>query len=289
MKIGVSSYSYSQLTSDPSANFTVFDAINHAKSIGLSCMDFSGIPSLEGMNQLESAVVIKDACDKAGLYVANYAIGADFLNGSGGDLAAEIERVKGEVDIAVALGAVCMRHDATYGWAADKKPPRGFDDALPRLIEGCRAVTEYGAKLGIKTTIENHGYFCQDSERVEKLINGVGNPNFGVLLDMGNFLCADENPYEAVGRLAPYALHVHAKDFLYKSGMTKNHGDGWFCTRGGNYLRGTIVGHGIVPVDQCIEVLKRAGYDGSVIIEFEGLEKPLQAIEFGANYLKKLV
>ena len=78
------------------------------------------------------------------------------------------------------------------------------------------AVDEFAADLGIKTMVENHGYFCQDSERVEKLMNAVNHPNFGALVDMGNFLCADEDPARAVGRMAPYAFHCHAKDFHVK-------------------------------------------------------------------------
>jgi hypothetical protein len=42
--------------------------------------------------------------------------------------------------------------------------------------------------------VENHGFFCQDSERVEKLITQVGKENFGALVDIGNFLCVDESP-----------------------------------------------------------------------------------------------
>ncbi len=57
---------------------------------------------------------------------------------------------------------------------------RGFDDALPTLVKGCWAVTEMGADMGIKTMVKNHGCFCQDSERVEKLANGVNHPNFGL-------------------------------------------------------------------------------------------------------------
>jgi len=34
---------------------------------------------------------------------------------------------------------------------------------------------------------------------VEKLANGVNHPNFGLLADMGNFLCADEDPAKAFG------------------------------------------------------------------------------------------
>lgn len=62
-------------------------------------------------------------------------------------------------------------------------------------------MTAYAAEKGIKTAVENHGTFCQDSDRVELLVNTVAHDNFGLLVDMGNFLCADENPAAAVGAL----------------------------------------------------------------------------------------
>ena len=38
-------------------------------------------------------------------------------------------------------------------------------------------MTEYAAAKGIKTMVENHGFFCQDSDRVEKLVTAVAHPN----------------------------------------------------------------------------------------------------------------
>jgi sugar phosphate isomerase/epimerase len=187
------------------------------------------------------------------------------------------------------MGAPGMRHDATRGYPVDFKGAKGFDNALPVLIAGCRAVTEFAESYGIKTMVENHGFFAQDSERVEKLMNGVNNPNFGALVDIGNFLCADENPSTSVGRMAPYALHVHAKDFHVKTGTASNPGAGWFRSRGGNYLRGAIIGHGDVPVVQCLQVLKNAGYDGVVSIEFEGIEEPIKGISIGLENLRRYI
>jgi sugar phosphate isomerase/epimerase len=187
------------------------------------------------------------------------------------------------------MGAPGMRHDATRGFSNDYKGPKSFDDALPVLVNGCRRVTEYAASLGIKTMVENHGFFCQDSERVEKLVCGVNHPNFGVLVDMGNFLCADEDPAKAVGRLMPYAFHVHAKDFHVKAGTMPDPGAGWFKSRAGNYLRGAIIGHGDVPITQCINIMKNAGYEGVLSIEFEGLEEPLEGIAIGLQNLKRYV
>ena len=52
---------------------------------------------------------------------------------------------------------------------------------------------------------------------MEKLINTVNHPNFGWLCDMGNFLCADEDPAKSCGKAAPYVFYVHAKDFIVKA------------------------------------------------------------------------
>lgn len=134
---------------------------------------------------------------------------------------------------------------------------------------------------------ENHGYFSQDSIRLEKLVSRVADENFGLLVDIGNFLCADEDPVQAVGRLAPYAFYAHAKDFHQKSGNGPDPGTGFFRTRGGNYLRGAIIGHGDVPVGQCLYALKAAGFDGWLGLEFEGMEDCLTGISIGFSNLKR--
>lgn len=287
MKIGVSSYSFHRLVSE--GKMEQLDVIEKTKEMGFDFIEFSTLVLPEGETPLSFAPRIREECDRVGLQVVNYTIGADFINGSNGDWQAEVERLKDEVRVAQILGATGMRHDATGGFPADYRGARGFEDALPILINGCRAVTEFAADLGIRTMVENHGFFCQDSERVEKLVNGVNHPNFGLLVDMGNFLCVDEDPAQAVGRLLPYAFHVHAKDFHVKSGTQPNPGKGWFMTRGGNYLRGAIIGHGEVPVTQCLKLMKNGGYDGILSIEFEGMEEPLTGISLGLENLRRFV
>jgi sugar phosphate isomerase/epimerase len=284
MKIGVSSYSFSNLINNGS--MTQFEVIKKAKEPGFDVLEFAGLSVPEGESIEAYALRVKEECVAVGIEMGNYTIGADLINGSNGNLNKEIDRLKGEVNIAKILGAPGMRHDATSGFKPGSIGPKGFDDALPTLIKGCRVVTEYAYELGIKTMVENHGFFCQDSERVEKLINGVNHKNFGALIDIGNFLCADEDPTKAVGRLIPYASHVHAKDFHIKSGSGPNPGEGWFCSRGGNYLRGAILGHGNAPVTQCLRIIKNSGYNGTISIEFEGLEDPLLGIKIGLFNLR---
>jgi sugar phosphate isomerase/epimerase len=285
MKFGVSSYSFSRLVSG--GQMRQIDVIAKAKEIGFDVIEFSTLTLPAGTQAIDFASQLKAESDRVGLPVVNYTIGADFINGSNGDWKAEAERLKNEVRVAKTLGAPGMRHDATRGFPSGHKGARGFDDALPTLIKGCRLVTEFAADLGIRTMVENHGFFCQDSERGEKLINGVNHPNFGALVDMGNFLCVDEDPARAVGRMMPYAFHCHAKDFHVKPGTAPNPGQGWFQSRAGNWLRGSIIGHGDVPVTQCLRIMKQAGYDGVLSIEFEGMEDTLTGIANGLANLRR--
>lgn len=287
MKIGVSSYSFIRLVR--SGAMAQLDILAKAKEIGFDVIEFSAIQVPEGKQLASFAQELREEADRVGIDIVNYTIGADFLKGSNGDLAAEIARVQGEVDIAEILGVPGMRHDASSGWPADHVGPKSFAAALPRLAEGCRQVTEYAAAKGIRTMVENHGRFCQESVRVEQLVTAVDHPNFGVLVDMGNFLCADDEPTAAVGRLMPYAFHCHAKDFHVKSGNEFNPGPGWFESRAGNYLRGAIIGHGNVPVYQCLKVMHREGYRGVLSVEYEGIEDVITGIQLGHDVLRRLV
>ena len=56
----------------------------------------------------------------------------------------------------------------------------------------------------------------------------------------------------------------------------------------GSYLRGTVAGHGVVPIRRCLETLKKAGYDGVVSYEFEGMEENLSALEAALAFLRGL-
>ena len=282
MKTCVSTYSLSAYRRSSGAS--QIDLIALVKDMGFDAIEFTDLDVPDGVTREDYAKRLHDEAEKYSLPIANYTIGADLLNT---DPDAEIERLCRQADIAHILGASGMWHDAAWGYDDDRRHYLGFENTLPLLAERCRAVTEYAASLGIATMTENHGQFCQESARVEKLINTVAHPNFGQLVDIGNFLCADDEPASAVGRAAPYAKHVHVKDFHIKSGNEPDPGDGFFTTRGGTYLRGAILGHGNVPVQQCLRVLKNAGYDGYVSIEFEGMEDNLPALEIGLANLKR--
>ena len=284
MKFSVSTYSFHQYASmGPRA---IFDCIDYAAHLGFDGIDFVDA-GLDYDAYLPYAKEVGEYCRSKGLTPACFCTSADFLGGSDGDLKEEIRKICRQVDKAAAYGVPVMRHDVV-GFNANLKKVGSYENLIPRLAEGCREVTKYAEQKGIRTCTENHGFLSQDSERVEKLITTVNDKNFGMLVDIGNFMCADEDSTKAVARCAQYAFHAHAKDFYYRSGSLDHPGPGWITTRAGNLLMGTIIGQGVVPVRQCLETLKRYSFDGFVGLEFEGLEDPLLAIKRGYNNLKRL-
>lgn len=278
MKIGVSSYSFSKYMNQTKADyFTICDL---AKKMGYDVIEFIDlsleVQPAESLTKLAKA--IHRHCEEIALPIAAYTVSADFLRPN------EVQTVMKKVDIAETLGAKVLRHDASWSL------PEGMDwrQLIDQIAPDIRRVTEYAAEKGIRTCTENHGYVLQDAERVETLIRTVKHPNYGWLVDMGNFLCADDLPVHAVPIAAPYAFHVHVKDFLYKPADAENPGQGWFPSRNGSYLRGTVAGHGVVPIRRCLEILKKAGYDGVVSYEFEGMEENLPALEAALAFLRGL-
>ena len=290
MKLSVSSYSYQQYIR--AGKMTQLDVVKKAAEMGFEGIDFTDLKPFDGAtveDQLAYAAEIRKAAEEAGIEIVAYTIGANLYKGSKAADDAEVERLKRQLDVAAALGARLMRHDVCGKELVDGKLI-SFDRMLPTIAENARRVTAYAQTLGIRTCSENHGYVAQDSDRVERLYNAVGHDNYGLLIDIGNFACVDEDSARAVSRLAPYAFHVHAKDFRVRPYNQKPaDGTGFFTSRGCNYLSGCSIGEGDIPVAQCVKILKRAGYDGYLTVEYEGIEDCIAGITRGKLNLQEYI
>lgn len=283
MKTAISSYSFSALMGENREN--QLSVIQKAKELGFDAIEFTTLEPHDHSSRREYAERLRAEAERCGIEISCYSVGADML---GGRIDEVMDSLKEQVDVAALLGAGLMRHDTAFAFPNGTRNYQGFQNVLPVFADACRQVTEYAAGKGIRTCVENHGQFCQDSDRVELLVNTVAHANFGLLVDTGNFLCVDENPVTAVGRCAPYAFNVHIKDFLVKPCTGFAPGGGFFRSRGGAYLRGTVAGHGAVPLVQCVSALKLAGYDGFLTLEFEGKEEIHYALKAGAEFVKRL-
>ncbi|MBO5652783.1 MAG: sugar phosphate isomerase/epimerase [Clostridia bacterium] len=281
MKLSVSSYSFAQYLRD--GRMRLIDCVGKAKEMGFDAIEFIDIPGETTDAVKETALQLRHEAERVGIAINAYTVGANLFSGDAEADAREVARLKRQVDVAALLGAEVMRHDVCRSLMG-KGEGRSFDGMLPTIAKNAREVTAYAASLGIRTCSENHGFVAQDSDRVERLFNAVAHDNYGILVDMGNFLCVDEDPVIAVSRLAPYAIHVHAKDFL----VSEENKEGYtIFTRGANYLKPCAIGEGVVPVKKCLSVLKRAGYNGYLSLEYEGAADCLEGIARGLAKLKE--
>ena len=283
MKISVSSYSFHQYIK--AGKLTQLECVAKAKEMGFDAIEFTDLKGDTLDEQKALALEIKKEAERVGVEINAYTIGANLYHECEEDSEREIERLKGQLDVAKLLGAKVMRHDVCYTLGKTGNA-RSFDLMLPTIAKNARRVTEYAETLGIRTCSENHGFIAQDSDRVERLFNAVNHDNYGLLVDMGNFLCADEDPVHAVSRVAPYAVHAHAKDFIYFDEAVEGR---TITTRGASYIAGAVIGEGVVPVRQCLKILKRAGYEGYVSVEYEGKEDCIAGIERGLANLKRFI
>ncbi len=287
MKLGFSTYSLVRKIKSGKMNvLEVMDwtAVNGGKHVEVVPIGFD----LAVNDELVDAIRQKTA--KTGISISNYAIHADFIKENNKEYEEEIKRVMGEVDIANRLGAKLMRHDVgPFTVATNKNNMAGFVNDLPKLVHACREIADYANKYGITTTVENHGFYINGSERIFLLVQEVNRPNFKITLDVGNFLCVDEDPIEGVKKLLPYTAMIHLKDFYCRSTKYfpkelvdyKCKSGFWFSTLGGNLLRGAIVGDGDIDMREALKEIKQFGYDGYISIEFEGMEDCIAGSKMG--------
>lgn len=284
MKIGLSSYSLSRAIA--SGQLGILEAIDWIANAGGEHMELvpGGAWDSHTPGLVEKIVA---RAKEAGIDLSSYTIGANFVRDDAADRAKEVERIKGEVDIAGAFGVKFMRFDAGWRNIPDTSL-ENFEKDLPLVADCCREISSYAAQYGITCSVENHGYHFQNCERVRRLVKMVDLPNYRTTLDVGNFLCADGDPVASVRDNIDIASFIHFKDFFRRTAGNPPIGEGWSRTRAGHFLRATVIGHGSVELVPIVKIIKESGYDGYISVEFEGKEDCLWACKVSLDNARKL-
>ncbi|MBM7587124.1 sugar phosphate isomerase/epimerase [Bacillus pakistanensis] len=286
MKVGLSSYSL--LNELKAGTMTILDVIQWISDNGGEHMEI--VPyGYSVVDNIELADDIRKKANETEIELSAYSLPANFVQDTQELFDEEVSRLKRHVDIVNRLGIKIMRHDVTaFMLKPEEMSIHYFDKHFSKIVEGSQRIADYAAKFGITTTIENHGFNVQSSDRVQRVIHAVNRENFKTTLDIGNFLCADEDPLVGVKKNIGYAATVHFKDFYIRP-YYENPGDGvWFRTVNENYLRGAIVGHGDINIREVIKLVKNAGYDGFLTVEFEGMEDCKIGSKIGMDNVRRL-
>ncbi len=116
----------------------------------------------------------------------------------------------------------------------------------------CDRAEEHGQTFALETGQE-------PLDTLLRFLDDAGCPNLKINFDPANMiLYGSGDPIEALEKLAPHVVSVHAKD-----------GDGPPADKPGALGKERPLGQGAVGIPRFVEALKRAGYQGSINVERE--------------------
>ncbi len=169
-----------------------------------------------------------------------------------------IEKVRQWIEIAAQLGMTAIRANTGNGTGTEK-------EQIKIAVESFGKLSEIGKKHRIRILIENHGGLSANPDNIVAIMNGIGNNWIGTLPDFGNF--TDDIRYIGIEKIAPFAHSVHAKMYEFDEiGEDKK-----------------------IDINRCIQILKKAGYDGYLGIEFEGDMDEYEGIKKSKSLIEKYI
>ena len=252
MKLSTCAYSYRDLLSKDQMTLEQF--LDTAAALGFDGVELTAyyFPELtpEYLNHIKRETFVR------GLDVSGTAVGGNFSNAEESKRREQIEHVKQWLEYSARLGSSVMRVFA--GGAPD-----GVERATAEqwVRDGLAECAEVGAQHGVMLGLENHGGLTSDAAGTLALVEPFAdNPWVGINLDFGNFTGDIYAQYE---QCAPHTVTTHAK-------VSVRQGEG----------------RELVDYRKVVRIMRDAGYQSYISIEFEEPEDPIVGVSRFAAYLR---
>jgi sugar phosphate isomerase/epimerase len=225
---------------------------------------------------------VRAAHESAGLECPMFCASPDFTSPDASHRASEMEKQRGMIAAAAALGAAYCRV-----LSGQRRPEVSRDQGIEWVVQCITDLLPYAADHGVVLIMENHfkdnywSYpeFAQKMDIYCEIVDKIESPWFGVNYDPSNTLLANEDPYELLRRVAHRVVTIHASDRRPKPGVTIGP-EG--ITDYTQLIHGEV-GTGIIDYDTIFKVLRGAGFVGWVSIE-DGVNG-IEELQRSARYL----
>jgi len=231
----------------------------------------------------ESAKKVRAALNERGLHVCCWSAYANLYT----DTDAEASLCR-QAELACEIGSPFLHHTLLPGLKLGEDSP-AFEEAMEMVVESAARIAKYAEPLGITCIYEDQGMYVNGVENFGFFLREMKNRcrNVGVCGDVGNIFFVDEKPEDFFRAFAKDICHVHMKDYLRKETKTAP-GKSWLRTKGGAWLRDTVIGDGVADIETCLNILKSAGYTGVFALE-NGHPEPFedgvrQAVEIVSRF-----
>ena len=155
-------------------------------------------------------------------------------------------------------------------------------DVLVKTIKDCLDLAEM---KHVTLCLANDNLKLNGIANLKAVAEEVNSPAFKLCLDLAEIVCGDENPAEALKTLAPYVAQVLATDVK----ETEEESERTVVTPSGKKLEPCAAGEGIVPIAECISLLRQLSFEGFVSVYYKGSEEPSEGVKRCAENLKKLL
>lgn len=216
---------------------------------------------------------IRKALDDTGLELAGVSLSNNFNRPDPQARQEDIDTCLRWMEVAAELGAPVCR---IFGGHVDRSQTEDIQAGLQRVVEALGILTPRAEALGVVLALENHGGLpCTGAEQAE-VIRAIDSPALRATVDVGNYMQCGQDPAEGTAAAAPLAAYVHIKD----NRMTSSRVD---------EFEPCIIGAGSVDIPACCSILRDAGYDGYLALEFEGTEGELEGVPQSIEYMKNLL
>jgi len=212
---------------------------------------------------LQVAKDLKAYADSKGITFPCVSVGISLVDE---DRKAAVETLKRYADIAKILGSPYLHHTIALNFSDPAYIAENFQLFYNRGLEAVREVFDYAASIGIRTIYEDQGFVFNGKVTFARFLKDVDR-NVGVVADFGNIQFVDEDVEDFIAAVQDRIVHVHVKDYLVTPGGTREKLPGEYTSRGGNYLRGCLIGKGSVHTDLAFQALAAMGYKGYVALE----------------------
>ncbi len=135
---------------------------------------------------------------------------------------------------------------------------RDRNETLNLIIDGLKELGAYASNTQVTVLLESHGELIYKKDLLF-VMEGAANPHVGLVWDVCNmWIVTKEPPEEVYASLKPYIRHTHIKDLKIENGKEE-------------YV---LLGTGIVPIFQAIDLLYKNNYPGYYSFEWEKLWHP---------------
>jgi len=252
MKLSCCAYSYRQLFKDGQMALESF--LETCAALG-----FDGVELTQYYFAEETPGYlnhIKRQAFRLGLDVSGAALGGDFGTADEAERDKLVAHVCDWLGKAARLGAPCLR---VFG----RNQPDGVEreTAVGWIRDAIARCAEAAERHGVVLALENHHGLTVDAAGTLQLYEPfLSNPWVGLNLDCGNFT---GDIYEQFARCASYTVNVHAKATFRQSDARE-----------------------LVDYRKVVRIMRDAGFDGYMAIEYEEPEPPLTGVDRFAAYLR---